>query len=102
MYSLTLSACTSLARRAASGPLTEVGEGGKWNLATTPPGLLQRELQGWATRQVNFSSQLRYGTVYATNWGLPRALAFEVCGPPAGTSTVLPAMASGAFVEVGS
>jgi hypothetical protein len=52
--------------------------------------------------QMNYSIQLRYGTEYATNWGLPRSFAFEVCGPPAGTSTVLPAMARGALVEVGS
>ena len=52
MYSLTLSACTSPAGRADSLRLTEVGGGGKWNLATTPPGLLQSELQGWPRRPV--------------------------------------------------
>jgi hypothetical protein len=46
VYSLTLSACTSPAGRADSLRLTEVGGGAKWNLATTPPGLLQSELQG--------------------------------------------------------
>jgi len=52
MYSLTLSACTSPAGRADSLRLTEVGGGAKWNLATTPPGLLQSELQGWLKRPV--------------------------------------------------
>ena len=52
MYSLTLSACTSLAGSTGFIRLAEVARGGKWNLATTPPGLLQSELQGCSCRAI--------------------------------------------------
>jgi hypothetical protein len=42
------------------------------------------------------------GTVQAATCGLPLPLALPVVGPPAGTITVLPAMAIGAFADVGS
>ena len=57
MYRTPVAACTSLPELAPNGVSPEVSRAANQNLATTPPGLLQRELQGCS--EVAFLGQLR-------------------------------------------